>query len=314
MNHFSFAKYKAGVSLLLIFLFSLMNFFWKSNAVVETFNKTTSVLDYFTLSLDKAGDSFFNIFEIYTRHKSHQEEISLLEKRLFDYEKLYVEYHYLLEENQQLRNLLTFPKIPKYEVIKAKVISFDSHLWSQQLLVNQGSENGIAPFMPVVALYRDEKSVTNNLKQTQQYIVVGKTMYVSKNFTRILPVTSSFFKTGVRIKNRGNWSMFAGFDIELNGPVLEFLNLNSITLSGEEVVTSGGKGIYPPNLLIGVIGNKQARSQGFQKVNVDVIVNLDTLDYVAILKKKTQTENTQKEINTLLKKKDLVFYKEYLER
>ena len=75
------------------------------------------------------------------------------------------------------------------------------------------------------------------------------------------------------------------------------MRLSSITLSlgvfistGDEIVTSGGDGIFPRGLPVGTVGKRIERLGSFQKAEIQPLIDFKKLDFVIVIQKKVETE------------------------
>jgi rod shape-determining protein MreC len=72
--------------------------------------------------------------------------------------------------------------------------------------------------------------------------------------------------------------------------VLDYLSLGVFVSPGDEIVTSGGDGIFPRGLPVGTVGKRIERLGSFQKAEVQPTIDFKRLDFVIVIQKKVETE------------------------
>jgi len=308
------SKYKSALSLALTITISLSSLIWQSNVFSRTVNKATIVFDFFTETFQTIGSGFTDLFDSYGNYQDIKLERDLLKQKLKQYQNERLRFLQLRSENQRLHKLVQIPENPKYEFIKAEVISQDPDNWFRTIIINKGSANGIKPYMPVIAtqvitkrFVNEEKDFINSevnpknkktstdtnvpvKKEILIQAIVGKIIQVNKYSSRILPISDQYSRLGVILKRTDHWAMLVGQNPYKKMPRLDYLSLSVFPMVGEEIVTSGGEGIFPKGLLVGYIGRKIERLGGFQKTDVIPAIDHRKLHYVMVIKKERNLE------------------------
>ncbi|MCS6985200.1 MAG: rod shape-determining protein MreC [Leptospiraceae bacterium] len=282
------AKYKSALSLAFTVLFCLSSLIWQSNILVRTASQAVEVLDLFTAMMHSLGQGLGRFFDSYRSYAELQRERDLLREELKEAKNLQVSYLQLLEENQRLRQLLQLSAPAQLAVEQAEVISQDPDNWFRTIIINKGKEHGIEPYMPVVAY--QVHPATDTEKEKLNFGVVGKVIQVNRFSARILPISDSYSRLGVMLKKTGHWALLVGRSPGEENPVLEYLSLGVFLRAGDELITSGGDGIFPRGLPVGVVGNRIERLGSYQRAEVIPIVDLKRLDFVFILRKKPEID------------------------
>lgn len=217
-------------------------------------------------------------------------------------EALKEEIHRLEEENRRLAaearrasnleklyDLDTFYK--DYPKIAAQIIGLSPNNWLESYMIDKGSEDGLALYMPVIA---DGGLIGHITKITPHYALI----------TSIVNQSSIIYGQ----VNRGNGDMVAvqgasgyrSLDINTTDEetcVIRFVT-NEIDITvGDEIVTSSLGDIYPPGLLIGTVIDIQPLGSGYESIAyVKPTASLDQVDLVLVITEEWK-KDMQEEIN-----------------
>jgi rod shape-determining protein MreC len=177
-------------------------------------------------------------------------------------------------ENQRLRELLGFRSQLEHQVIPADVIATDPNRTYFSVLINKGTLQGMKKNMPVV-----------NMRG-----LVGKIVGVSSSSSVVqLMIDPSFRASALDKRSRvfGIIKPQTGFTLRLdNVPLQEDVQV------GDQVISSGLGGIFPPGLQIGVVTaveseetfSKEDRSFGiFKMIQVKPSVDFSSLEELFVL-------------------------------
>lgn len=148
----------------------------------------------------------------------------------------------LREENQQLKEELSFVHGTERETITTEVINYNPDQSRDAVRIHAGSDHGIEPDMPVVA----------------QSALVGRVRHVSAKTAEVVLVTDTTFRVLSRVES--------GPEGVLRGQIGGGLTLYQLPRdpdidTGDVVSTSGLDGVYPPGILIGTV-RSLARTPG----------------------------------------------------
>lgn len=148
----------------------------------------------------------------------------------------------------------------------ARVVLKDELSWSKTIVINRGERDGVMINMAVVAGAG----------------LVGKIIQTGYAYSRVLLLTDRSFRAGARLRRSRHTGLINGRGThEL---VLNYLPRDAAVLPGDEVVTSGLGGIFPPGYLIGRVREAIFEEYGFyQYASVQPAVNVNTLENVAVL-------------------------------
>lgn len=289
------SKYKAALSLAFTVLFSLSGLIWQSNILSRTASQAIELLDLFTAMMDSLAKGFSRFLDSYRSYSQLQKERDFLREKLQQAQEIQLRYFQLIEENERLRQLLSLSPAKELPLEPAEVISQDPDNWFRTIILNKGRSHGIEPYMPVLA-YQVSSSGAENQETPKELFtfgVVGKVIQVNHFSSRVLPITDSYSRLGILLRKTGHWALLVGRSPSAENPVLEYLSLGVFLNPGDEIITSGGDGIFPKGLPVGVVGNRIERLGSFQRAEVIPFVDFSRLDYVFILKKKPHKDLIQ---------------------
>ncbi|MDH4262517.1 MAG: rod shape-determining protein MreC [Spirochaetia bacterium] len=280
------SKFKAGISMTVIVIFTVVNLSSQSNIFIKSANKAASTLDFFTNAFHSFRNGFVRIVDSYGNYAVLKTERDALRKKLENTQDLYLLLKYLEEENNRLRKQLDFKPVVQYPVIHAEIISLDPDNLFRTIIVDKGSDDGVKPYMPVLAFQItsivDEKGVST---ESINYGIVGKIIQVTKTSSRILPISDQYSKLGVKVKRTGHWGLLSG-QSHLHGlPKLDYITLDAILHEGDEIVTSGDYGIFPRDLPVGKVTKNIYRGATFQDAFVKPAIDIEKLETVMIINK-----------------------------
>jgi len=174
--------------------------------------------------------------------------------------------------NERLRRLLDFKEELAMPTLPAQVIGEDASSWFRTVVINKGSEDGIAEGMPVVVAEG----------------AVGRTIRVAARQSRVLLITDASSAVAALVQKNRTRGVCRG---EGDSLTLDFaLRLKEIEV-GDLIVSSGTGGVFPKGL---AIGHVEAVSRGdfglFQSVTVTPTVDFSRLEEVLVLLRLPQVD------------------------
>lgn len=177
-------------------------------------------------------------------------------------------------ENQRLRELLDFKSQLEQKVVPADVVAAEPNRRQFSVLINKGYQEGIKRNMPVVNMHG----------------LVGKIVDVSPHNSVVqLMLDPSFRASALDQRSRvlGIIKSKAGFVLRLdNVPLPEDVKV------GDQIISSGLGGIFPPGIKIGVVTSveseetfsKEDYSFGiFKIIQIDPSVDFSSLEELFVL-------------------------------
>ena len=177
-------------------------------------------------------------------------------------------------ENLRLRELLDFKSQIEHKVIPADVVARDPNRRYFSVLIDKGSKEGIKRNMPVVNMHG----------------LVGKIVDVSPHSSVVQLMSDPRFRASALDKRSRVFGIVkpgVGSALRLdNVPLPEDVKV------GDQVISSGLGGIFPPGIMIGVVTgvessetfSEQDRSFGiFKMIQVKPSVDFSSLEEVFVL-------------------------------
>jgi rod shape-determining protein MreC len=194
------------------------------------------VLDALSRPLNAAGSVIDRVKMVVTTYKENV-RLGAENERLLQWQQTALN---LAADNQQLRGLLKAVPENSVSYVTARVIGNSGGAYVRTLLVNAGTEDGVA---------RGQAAVTGEG-------LVGRLTEVGSRASRVLLITDLNSRIPVTLESpqtetTRTSAVLAGDNSER--PRLMYLPAASAAKVGDRVVTSGEGGVFPPGLPIGVV-------------------------------------------------------------
>jgi rod shape-determining protein MreC len=196
-----------------------------------------------------------------------QARVEELEARVAELEAQLVDYQELQAEYRVLSALLDYARrTPENRYVTADVIGYDESPFLQFIILNQGSNAGLAADMPVVT----------------DRGLIGQIAEVTATAAKVLLITDQSSAINARIQESRAEGVLVG---TLTGDLrMEFIPLDAELQAGDLVLTSGVGGTFPPDLLIGQVTSVRLRTQDiFQEAEVVSLNDFGAVETVLVL-------------------------------
>jgi rod shape-determining protein MreC len=189
----------------------------------------------------------------------YQDNLRLNEenKRLMDWQQAALA---LADENRELRALLKLVPQSAHSFVSARVIASSGGAYLRNVMIDAGSDNGVARGQAVLA--------GDGL--------VGRVYEVGARAARVLLITDLNSRIPVKVGRSRQRAILAGDNSP--SPFLMYLDPAVPVEVGDRLVTSGEGGIFPPGLPVGVVA---AVASTAPRVAPDV--RLSQVEYVRIV-------------------------------
>jgi rod shape-determining protein MreC len=251
---------------------------------MEVLRPVHGVVGVLTWPFQTAGDYFRGTFGAADREARLQEELIEYRERAADAARL-------VQENERLRQMLDGER-PGYEYSRlAQVVAPVGGQFSNRVIINVGSEDGVRPEQPVI--------VGNNT-------LVGRTTeQVGPNRAEVLLISDQGFAAGVRAVPADNFDRQSGEITPLEeenvsygegllqtswegSMTMDYVELSDRVEKGDYVVTSGRAGdlelAFPPGLFVGTVESVSAQDiEQYKKIVVSPAINPDNLQEVRVI-------------------------------
>jgi len=161
---------------------------------------------------------------------------------------------------------LNYPKIP------ARIIYKPLDPYSGIIYIDEGSDKGISPQMPVLAAVGG-KAVA----------LVGQVVEVHKSWSKVILLTHPSFAADVVVGKNGDHGILRGDAEKLC--LVEYLPATAEIKPGDSVLTSGEDGMFPADVVVGeVVKVRKKLVQGaFKVAEVKPLVDVYNLELVFVL-------------------------------
>jgi len=194
---------------------------------------------------------FINVY----RNNTH---LSQENERLLNWQQTALK---LASENAQLRGLLKLPSEPTTSYTTARVIANSGGAYVRSLMVNAGSDNGVA---------RGQAAVTGEG-------LVGRVSEMGRRTARILLLTDLNSRVPVIVESSRQRAVLAGDNSER--PRLQYAESGAAMKTGDRILTAGQGGVFPPGLPVGVV----AALDAIGAPRVELYVELSRVEYLRII-------------------------------
>ncbi|MBF0328901.1 MAG: rod shape-determining protein MreC [Nitrospirae bacterium] len=177
--------------------------------------------------------------------------------------------HYteMVRENERLKEVLALRSQEHSFVAAAKVVSKGYDRLLNLVIIDKGHKDGVGKGMAAIT----PKGLA------------GKVYSAKEGYSEILLLKDANFSAAVRLQNSRAEGIISGTGYSLC--TLRYIPPEENVEVGEVVVTSGLDGVFPPGLLVGVVGSvKKEGVEFFQQIDVLPFQSAAKLEEVVILK------------------------------
>ena len=175
-----------------------------------------------------------------------------------------------LKEELEIKNTLN-----DYAYLNATVIYRDVTSWYNEITIDKGSANGVEVDMAVVSAKG----------------LIGKVIDTTKYTSTIRLITANTTNNKISITINNGKNSVTGLISKYNRDkgVLEVEGVSNTSYVNDKayVYTSGLGGVFPSGILIGTVKNIKTDEYGLAKlIDVEMAIDIDDINYVAVLKRK----------------------------
>lgn len=176
-----------------------------------------------------------------------------------------------LRENTRLRQLYGWQQRQHWKLKLASVVLREPASWWRTVQIDLGSRNGLSNNLPVLA---------------PDGALVGRISSVSLTRAQVLLLGDPGLKVSARVENETHDTGIIGSSGPLQSELVDlgFLSKGANLKPGQNVVTSGNGGIFPPGIPIGKVVDVHPVDYGLRtEARVKLSANLDALEEVWVL-------------------------------
>ena len=208
-----------------------------------------------------------NFSESVKNQEQLAEENQALKKQMLELRAQLQQLQFISNENKRLRALLGSEQRQPSRRMVAEVVAVASEPFSQQLVINKGTLNGVYEGQPVI----DSKGV------------VGQIQDVGSNTARVLLISDQSHGIALRAE-RNDIRVLAQGTGEIGKLQLMFVPHSSELAEGDLLMTAGLGGVYPEGYPVARITRiNRNESLPFAEVTADSISALDRVRTVLLL-------------------------------
>lgn len=215
-------------------------------------------------SLGSGGRSFWRDYVALWEVREQNKE---LRHELLQLQELNNQYREAVATNVRLGKLLELKETVQAPTVTARIIGRDPSLWYRNVIIDQGSSNGVQRGMPVVTMAG----------------IVGQVMDPSPNFAKVLLALDPNSAIDMLIQENRVPGILKGMGDAYS---LEYVQKNYTVNKGDRVVTSGLGGVFPKGLLAGTVSKVENNRHGmFQEIEVTPAVAFPELEFLLVILK-----------------------------
>ncbi|MDT8902263.1 rod shape-determining protein MreC [Anaeroselena agilis] len=259
-----------AVAVLTVFLLALSaargkyNFYWSERIVTVVLAPVEYVVSKVGYSVRHAGASAGDLFSVYRDNRALREEVENLRQEL-------VANTEIAAENARLKVLLDYRKAaPQFDTVVAAVVARDPAAWTNVIIINRGTAQGVAKDMAVV---------------TPQGLV-GSVVQAYNNSAKVQLILDPRSAVGALVQRPESRvaAIVEGNPAKPLAPKMINLARDADIIKGDKVITSGFGGIYPKGILVGEVTDVVNEEGGLLKYAVlKPAADFDRLEEVAVI-------------------------------
>lgn len=209
-----------------------------------------------------------NLYEKYKELKNKEEQV----------DSVIAQNENLQNEINKLKETLELNTILSDKVfLNATVVSRNIGYWYDEITIDKGSKNGIEKGMAVVT----SKGLIGQITKVSNY----------SSTVKLLSNENMSDKISVKIKVGDDYvyGLISMYDSKTNTYTVEGISENVDIEKGADVVTTGMGTVFPSGLVVGTAQKVTTDNFDLSKVvEVKASVDFDDLDYVTVLKRKSE--------------------------
>ncbi|MBU6447864.1 rod shape-determining protein MreC [Patescibacteria group bacterium] len=214
------------------------------------------------------GHSFGSFFSYFASVRHLTDENAQLQNRILSLQQDNITLQQYKLENDKLKEELAYRATSPLSFIPAVVFAKDPTGFTQTVIINAGSNDGVQTGSAVLA----------------QGVLIGKVIETDSETSKVLLITDPQSAVDAQISATGDNAVVRGS--YGSGLTIDMVSQNVQISKGDQVVTAGLNSDVPKGIFIGTIGDIISKKNDLlQKATVVPGVDLKNLDFVSVLKK-----------------------------
>lgn len=206
------------------------------------------------------------------RYEQAQAEIDALRRRVAELEEAAIAGQDAVRENERMKDLLGLAEQrPELRYADAAVVRRSSSNWSSDLTIDRGASGGVSAGDCVIDQYGH---------------LIGVVAQADLNSSLVTTILDPTLELGGRIARTDEDAILKGdFSLMLEGLArLSYLPEESMLVTGDQVITSGLGGMYPPGLVVGAVRSLVTEEDGVTRyAQVEPAADIAGVRYVYVI-------------------------------
>ena len=206
------------------------------------------------------------------RYEQAQAEIDALRRRVAELERDAIAGQEAQRENERMRDLLGLAEQrPELQSRDAAVVRRASSNWTSDLTINRGTSGGVEAGDCVIDQYGH---------------LIGVVTQADLNSSLVTTILDPTLELGGRIARTDEDAILKGdFSLMLEGLArLSYLPEEARLVTGDQVITSGLGGVYPPGLAVGTVRSLITEEDGLTRyAQVEPAADIGGVQYVYVI-------------------------------
>lgn len=206
------------------------------------------------------------------RYEQAQAEIDVLRRRVAELERDAIAGQEAQRENERMRDLLGLAEQrPELQYRDAAVVRRASSNWTSDLTINRGTSGGVEAGDCVIDQYGH---------------LIGVVTQADLNSSLVTTILDPTLELGGRIARTDEDAILKGdFSLMLEGLArLSYLPEEARLVTGDQVITSGLGGVYPPGLAVGTVRSLITEEDGLTRyAQVEPAADIGGVQYVYVI-------------------------------
>lgn len=201
--------------------------------------------------------------------KNISKENTVLKDEIYKLTSQNTQLQELTQENEILRSYLNLPSFQRHQIDLANIIGRDFYGLEKYILIDKGRLHNIKKNMPIIVF---------------ENILIGKTIEIFDNFSKVLLITSPNSKIPCLIQETRTEGLVRGIKKDIL--YMDLVSKNIVIEKNQTVITSGIDDDFPKGLLIGKISKvESSENKIFQEIEIIPIIEVKNLEKVFIITK-----------------------------
>ncbi len=206
------------------------------------------------------------------RYDQAQAEIDALRRRVAELEQDAIAGQEAVRENERMRDLLGLAEQrPELQYRDAAVVRRASSNWTSDLTIDRGTSGGVEAGDCVIDQYGH---------------LIGVVTQADFNSSLVTTILDPTLELGGRIARTDEDAILEGdFSLMLEGLTrLSYLPEEARLVTGDQVITSGLGGMYPPGLAVGTVRSLVTEEDGLTRyAQVEPAADINGVQYVYVI-------------------------------